>query len=40
VEGLHRFVSDHDSNLLQYSATVREKNGVSKTQPPMVKKVN
>jgi arylsulfatase A-like enzyme len=37
VEGLHRFVSDHDSNLLKYNATVREKNGVSRTQVPVVK---
>jgi len=40
VEALHKFVSDHDSNLLRYNATVREKNGVSKTQTPMVKRVN
>jgi arylsulfatase A-like enzyme len=28
VEALHRFVSDHDSNLLKYNATVKGKNGV------------
>jgi arylsulfatase A-like enzyme len=40
AEALHKFVSDHDSNLLKYNAAVREKNGVSKTQTPIVKKVN
>jgi phosphoglycerol transferase MdoB-like AlkP superfamily enzyme len=39
-EGLHRFVSDHDSSLLKYNATVKEKNGVSGTPVPVVKKVN
>lgn len=37
VEALHKFVSDHDSNLLKYNAAVREKNGASKSQSPMVK---
>jgi arylsulfatase A-like enzyme len=40
VEALHQFVSDHDSNLLKYNATVKEKNGVSRTQAPNVKSVN
>jgi hypothetical protein len=40
VEALHQFVGDHDTKLLKYNATVKEKNGVSKTQTPMVKRVN
>ncbi len=40
AEALHRFVSDHDSNLLKYNATVKEKNGVSRTQAPVVKRAN
>jgi len=40
AEALHRFVSDHDSNLLKYNAAVRERNGFSGTQAPIVKKVN
>jgi hypothetical protein len=40
VEGLHQFVSDHDSHLLKYYATVKEKNGVSGTEAPIVKTVN
>ena len=40
VEGLHQFVSDHDSNLLKYNATVREKNGVSRSQAPVAKRGN
>jgi membrane-anchored protein YejM (alkaline phosphatase superfamily) len=40
AEALHRFVSDHDSNLLRYNATVKERNGVSKTQTSVVKRVN
>ncbi len=40
AEALHKFVSDHDSNLLKYNATVKEKNGVSRTQAPVVKRAN
>jgi len=40
LEALHKFASDHDSNLLKYNATVREKNGFSGTQAPMVKGMN
>jgi hypothetical protein len=40
VEALHQFVSDHDSKLLKYNAILREKNGVSGTQVPIVKRVN
>jgi phosphoglycerol transferase MdoB-like AlkP superfamily enzyme len=40
AEALHKFVSDHDSNLLEYNAAVRKKNGVLKTQVPVVKRVN
>ena len=40
LEALHKFASDHDSNLLKYNATVREKNGFSGTQAPVVKGVN
>jgi phosphoglycerol transferase MdoB-like AlkP superfamily enzyme len=40
AEALHQFVSDHDSNLLRYNATVKERNGVSKTQTSVVKRVN
>jgi phosphoglycerol transferase MdoB-like AlkP superfamily enzyme len=40
AEALHRFVSDHDSNLLKYTAAVKEKNGASRTQSPVVKKGN
>jgi len=35
--GLHKFVSDHDSNLLKYNATVREKMGVSGSQAVSLK---
>jgi len=37
AEALHKFVSDHDSNLLKYNAAVREKNGTSQPQAPVVK---
>ena len=40
AEALHKFVSDHDSSLLKYNAAVREKNGTSRTQLSIVKKVN
>jgi phosphoglycerol transferase MdoB-like AlkP superfamily enzyme len=40
VEGLHRFVSDHDSSLLKYNATVKEKNGTSGSQAPVARRVN
>jgi hypothetical protein len=40
AEALHRFVSDHDSNLLNYNAAVKGKNGASRAQSPMVKKRN
>jgi hypothetical protein len=40
LEALHKFANDHDSNLLKYNATLREKNGFSGTQAPIVKKVN
>jgi len=40
LEALHKFASDHDSNLLKYNATVGEKNGFSGTQAPVVKGVN
>jgi len=39
VEALHKFVNDHDSNLLKYNAAVREKNGVSGTQARIIKRV-
>jgi membrane-anchored protein YejM (alkaline phosphatase superfamily) len=39
VEALHKFVNDHDSNLLKYNAAVREKNGASEIQSRIVKRV-
>jgi membrane-anchored protein YejM (alkaline phosphatase superfamily) len=40
LESLHKFVSDHDLNLLKYNANLREKRGFSGTQAPAVKEVN
>jgi hypothetical protein len=40
LEALHKFVSDHDSKLLEYNAAVREKKGVSRVQAPADKGVN
>jgi len=40
AEALHRFVSDHDSNLIKYNAAVREENGASRTRAPIGKRVN
>jgi arylsulfatase A-like enzyme len=37
LEALHKFVSDHDSNLLKYNANLREKNGFQGTQAPVAK---
>jgi membrane-anchored protein YejM (alkaline phosphatase superfamily) len=38
AEALHKFVGDHDSNLLRYSAAVREENGTSRPQAPVVRR--
>jgi arylsulfatase A-like enzyme len=40
LEALHKFVSDHDSNLLKYNASLREKKGFSGTHQPVVKEGN
>jgi hypothetical protein len=40
VEALHKFVSDHDSDLLKYNASLREKEGFPGTQQPVVKETN
>jgi phosphoglycerol transferase MdoB-like AlkP superfamily enzyme len=40
LETLHKFVSDHDSSLLKYNASLREKRRFSGTQPPVVKGTN
>jgi phosphoglycerol transferase MdoB-like AlkP superfamily enzyme len=40
VEALHKFVSDHDSNLHKYNANLREKKGLPGTRGPGVKKVD
>jgi arylsulfatase A-like enzyme len=32
LEALHKFASDHNSNLLKYNAAVREKNGSSQNR--------
>jgi arylsulfatase A-like enzyme len=40
VEALHKFVSDHDSNLLKYNASLREKKGLSGSQAPAVREAN
>jgi hypothetical protein len=40
LEALHKFASDHDSNLLKYNATLREKKGFAGTEAPGVKAVN
>ena len=40
LEALHKFASDHDSNLLKYNATLREKKGLAGTEAPGVKAVN
>jgi arylsulfatase A-like enzyme len=39
VEGLHKFVAEHDVNLLKYNASLREKKGL-KAQAPAVKEMN
>jgi len=38
LEELHKFVSGHDSNLLRYNATLREKKGVSGEETSLDKK--
>jgi membrane-anchored protein YejM (alkaline phosphatase superfamily) len=40
LEALHKFASDHDSNLLQYNTRLREKKGLVGTQAPAMKKAN
>ena len=40
LETLHKFVSDHDSSLLKYNASLREKKGFPGTQQPVVKETN
>jgi len=40
AEALHKFVSDHDTGLINYNAGLREKKGLSGNQAPIVKKVN
>jgi phosphoglycerol transferase MdoB-like AlkP superfamily enzyme len=40
LETLHKFVSDHDSSLLKYNASLREKRGFPGTQQPVVKETN
>ena len=37
LEALHKFVSDHDSNLIKYNANLREKKGFQGTQAPVAK---
>ena len=37
LEALHKFVSDHDSNLLKYNANLREKRGFQGNQAPVAK---
>jgi arylsulfatase A-like enzyme len=36
-KALHKFVSDHDSNLLKYNANLRGKKGFQGTQAPVAK---
>jgi arylsulfatase A-like enzyme len=36
VEALHKFVSDHDSNLLKYNASLREKKGLPGSRPDKI----
>jgi hypothetical protein len=40
VEALHKFVTDHDSNLLKYNAGLIEKKGLPGTRGPAVKEVD
>jgi hypothetical protein len=40
LEALHKFVSDHDLNLLKYNPALREKKGYSKTLQSIMKKVD
>jgi len=40
LEALHKFVSDHDSNLLKYNTSLREKKGLPGTHQPVVKEGN
>jgi arylsulfatase A-like enzyme len=40
VEALHKFVSEHDSNLLKYNASLRKKKGLPRTRGPGVKEVD
>jgi len=40
LETLHKFVSDHDLNLLKYNAALREKKGFPRTPQPAMKKMN
>lgn len=39
VEGLYKFVAEHDANLLKYNASLREKKGLKGAGVPVVKKV-
>jgi len=40
VEGLHKFVAEHDANLLKYNASLREKKGLQGAGVPVVKEGN
>jgi membrane-anchored protein YejM (alkaline phosphatase superfamily) len=40
LEALHKFVSDHDLNLLKYNTSLREKKGLPGTHQPVVKEGN
>jgi hypothetical protein len=40
LETLHKFVSDHDSSLLKYNASLREKRGFPGTQQPVANEPN
>jgi phosphoglycerol transferase MdoB-like AlkP superfamily enzyme len=40
LKALHKFVSDHDLNLLKYNAALRERKGFPETPQPITKKVN
>jgi phosphoglycerol transferase MdoB-like AlkP superfamily enzyme len=40
VEGLHKFVAEHDANLLKYNASLREKKGLQGAGVPILKAVS
>jgi hypothetical protein len=40
VEGLHKFVAEHDANLLKYNASLREKKGLQGAGVPVVRDEN